>query len=220
MESLKTKRNHFQKIHQIYPIDISIYFNLFVFPKFKNETYVLLLIRGIKLGHVLNHYFLHFHVFASIYPFSSSSNRQMLLQQSIDSHITQICSLRIESALGCRQRLYEGEAAMDQEDKMVVPPRKEPEVEKKQKPEHEPESEFEKKRRNYSTIELDGEDISLSQIVLMLIGDDKEHKGGYQKLGKENTKRRVPSGSGADKYWLSGDLCWIEFAQLVSTKEY
>ncbi|KAG2282595.1 hypothetical protein Bca52824_053815 [Brassica carinata] len=37
--------------------------------------------------------------------------------------------------------------AMDQEDKMVVPPRKEPEVEKKQKPEHEPESEFEKKRR-------------------------------------------------------------------------
>ena len=36
---------------------------------------------------------------------------------------------------------------MDQEDKMVVPPRKEPEVEKKQKPEHEPESEFEKKRR-------------------------------------------------------------------------
>ena len=24
------------------------------------------------------------------------------------------------------------------------------------------------------------------------------HKGGYQKLGKENTQRRVPSGSGAD----------------------
>ncbi|KAF2560889.1 hypothetical protein F2Q70_00017195 [Brassica cretica] len=174
----------------------------------------------------------------------------MLLQQSIDSHITQICSLRIESALEChaqgfgssplavsdpfgdvfqcleilKKRMTDssvrGEAAMDQEDKMVVPPRKEPEVEKKQKPEHEPESEFEKKRRNYSTIELDGEDISLSQIVLMLIGDDKGHKGGYQKLGKENTKRRVPSGSGADKYWLSGDLCWIEFAQLVSTKEY
>ncbi|KAF8080487.1 hypothetical protein N665_0940s0020 [Sinapis alba] len=31
---------------------------------------------------------------------------------------------------------------MDQEDKRVVPPRKEPEVEKKQKSEHESESEF------------------------------------------------------------------------------
>ncbi|KAH0898565.1 hypothetical protein HID58_048133, partial [Brassica napus] len=50
--------------------------------------------------------------------------------------ITQICSLRIESALGCHQLLYEaGEAAMDQEDKMVVPPRKEPELEKKLKQE-------------------------------------------------------------------------------------
>ncbi|KAL0653522.1 hypothetical protein Bca4012_096213 [Brassica carinata] len=36
-----------------------------------------------------------------------------------------------ESALGRRQRLYSGEAAVDQEDKIVVPPRKEPEVEKK-----------------------------------------------------------------------------------------
>ncbi|KAF3486666.1 hypothetical protein F2Q69_00054203 [Brassica cretica] len=35
-----------------------------------------------------------------------------------------------------------GEAAVDQEDKIVVPPRKEPEVEKKKKPEHEHESEF------------------------------------------------------------------------------
>ncbi|KAL0650700.1 hypothetical protein Bca4012_093391 [Brassica carinata] len=35
-----------------------------------------------------------------------------------------------------------GEAAVDQEDKIVVPPRKEPEVEKKKNPEHEHESEF------------------------------------------------------------------------------
>ncbi|KAH0869800.1 hypothetical protein HID58_076822 [Brassica napus] len=35
-----------------------------------------------------------------------------------------------------------GEAAVDQEDKIVVPPRKEPEVEKKKKPEHEHVSEF------------------------------------------------------------------------------
>nr|VDD36607.1 unnamed protein product [Brassica oleracea] len=33
-----------------------------------------------------------------------------------------------------------GEAAVDQEDKIVVPPRKEPEVEKKTKPEHEHDS--------------------------------------------------------------------------------
>ena len=31
---------------------------------------------------------------------------------------------------------------MDQEDKIVVPPKKEPKVEKKKKPEHEHESEF------------------------------------------------------------------------------
>ncbi|KAH0866929.1 hypothetical protein HID58_073951 [Brassica napus] len=35
-----------------------------------------------------------------------------------------------------------GEAAVDQEDKIVVPPRKGPEVEKKKNPEHEHESEF------------------------------------------------------------------------------
>ncbi|KAF2607829.1 hypothetical protein F2Q68_00044247 [Brassica cretica] len=35
-----------------------------------------------------------------------------------------------------------GEAAVDQEDKIVVPPRKEPKVEKKKKMEHEHESEF------------------------------------------------------------------------------
>ncbi|CAN7083976.1 unnamed protein product [Brassica oleracea var. botrytis] len=35
-----------------------------------------------------------------------------------------------------------GEAAVDQEDKIVVPPKKEPKVEKKKKPEHEHESEF------------------------------------------------------------------------------
>ena len=52
-----------------------------------------------------------------------------------------------EILLNVNFRTQAGEAAMDQEDKMVVPPRKEPEVEKKQKPEHEPESEFEKKRR-------------------------------------------------------------------------
>ncbi|CAF1970991.1 unnamed protein product [Brassica napus] len=35
-----------------------------------------------------------------------------------------------------------GEAAVDQEAKIVVPPRKEPEVEKKTKPEHEHESDL------------------------------------------------------------------------------
>lgn len=39
-------------------------------------------------------------------------------------------------------RTQEGEAVVDQEDKMDIPPRKEPEVEKKQKPEHQPELEF------------------------------------------------------------------------------
>ncbi|KAG2328568.1 hypothetical protein Bca52824_011296 [Brassica carinata] len=40
------------------------------------------------------------------------------------------------------ERTEAGEAAVNQEDKMVVPLRKEPELEKKQKPEHEPEPEF------------------------------------------------------------------------------
>ncbi|WZY88737.1 hypothetical protein YC2023_045472 [Brassica napus] len=39
-------------------------------------------------------------------------------------------------------RTQAGEAVVDQEDKMGVSPWKEPEVEKKQKPEHEPELEF------------------------------------------------------------------------------
>ncbi|KAL0656292.1 hypothetical protein Bca4012_076876 [Brassica carinata] len=51
-----------------------------------------------------------------------------------------------------------GEAAVDQEDKIVVPPRKEPEVEKKTKPEHEHESEF---------------------------GEEKESKGRKEKASKE-----------------------------------
>ncbi|KAH0868404.1 hypothetical protein HID58_075426 [Brassica napus] len=54
-----------------------------------------------------------------------------------------------------------GEAAVDQEDKIVVPPRKEPEVEKKKKPEHEHESEFgeekeskERKEKSLKEIEM------------------------------------------------------------------
>uniref|UniRef100_A0A0D3AT09 Uncharacterized protein n=1 Tax=Brassica oleracea var. oleracea TaxID=109376 RepID=A0A0D3AT09_BRAOL len=193
-------------------------------------TYVLLLIRGIKLGHVLNHYFLHFHVFASIYPFSSSSNRQMLLQQSIDSHITQICSLRIESALGCRQRLYEGEAAMDQEDKMVVPPRKEPEVEKKQKPEHEPESEFEKKRRNTKVdirslvrktqkgeFQVEVEPINTGSVEISVgsssLNWSRPKNIKNKTLGVKNELNNYSEGSACEAQSQTLFLCYLSFSQ-------
>ncbi|CAH8358588.1 unnamed protein product [Eruca vesicaria subsp. sativa] len=52
------------------------------------------------------------------------------------------------TSIQATHRTKAGEAAMDQEDKMVVPPRKKPEVEKKQKPEHEPESEIREEKES------------------------------------------------------------------------
>ena len=77
------------------------------FPQSEKETYVLLFTRGFKLC-TSNPFFLPFQFFFSISPSSSSSNLQMLLQQSIDDQITHICSLRIEEPPWCGQRLYEG----------------------------------------------------------------------------------------------------------------
>ncbi|KAH0868269.1 hypothetical protein HID58_075291 [Brassica napus] len=64
-----------------------------------------------------------------------------------------------------------GEAAVDQEAKIVVPPRKEPEVEKKTKPEHEHESEFgeekeSKERKEKASKEIEMGNAAYKAIVL------------------------------------------------------
>ncbi|KAG2312637.1 hypothetical protein Bca4012_027200 [Brassica carinata] len=87
-----------------------------------------------------------------------------------------------------------GEAAVDQEDKIVVPPRKEPEVEKKKKTEHEHESEFgeekenkERKEKALKEIEM-GNTAYKATVLCDLLGNEFSKEQDYHDAVKHHTE--------------------------------